>query len=59
MYSPREFGEHNEFKPLKFMYFMSDVCTYKILKVLSLFATQSSGQRNNKNWLYKTTYKLT
>ena len=37
---------HAESKPLKFMYFMSDACTCKILKVLNSFATRSSGQRN-------------
>src|ERR1017187_3102143 len=35
-----------ESKPLKSMYFMSDAYTCKILKVSSLFATRSSGQRN-------------
>ena len=34
------------------MYFMSDACTYKILKFSSLFATWSSGQRNDKNCIY-------
>ena len=48
-----------EFKPFKLMYFMSDVYTCKILKVSNLFATKLSGQRNDKNWIYKTTYKLT
>ena len=39
---------NDESKLLKFMYFISDACICKILKVSNLFATRSSGQRNNE-----------
>ena len=40
---------NDKFKPLKFMYFMSDACTCKILEVSNSFATKSNGQRNDEN----------
>ena len=42
-----ESASNDEFKPFKSMYFMSDTCTCKILKVLNSFATTT----------YKITYK--
>ena len=46
----------DESKPLKLIYLMSDVCTYKILKISNSFSTKSSGQKM-KNECTKITYK--
>ena len=37
---------NDESKPFKSIYFMSDACTCKILKVPNSFRTRSSGQKN-------------